>query len=126
MRTDGIESVAPSNAWKRMLAATPSHNASAEVRPAGKGELRVTVKRRRPWYFRRPVSWFLDPNLRQTVTLDSMGTGVWRLCDGKRTVEEVIDEFARAHRLTFHEARVAATSYMKSLVERGALAMVMK
>jgi len=47
------------------------------------------------------------------------------LCDGERTVEAIIDAFAAEHRLTFHEARVAVGGYLRSLMARGALAMVM-
>jgi len=54
-----------------------------------------------------------------------LGSQVWRWCDGERTVEAVVDAFAAAHGLTFHEARVAVAGYVSSLVKRGALAIAM-
>jgi hypothetical protein len=45
------------------------------------------------------------------------------LCDGKATVESIIDEFAARHRLSFHESRVAVTGYLKTLIRRGVLAI---
>ena len=58
------------------------------------------------------------------MRLDRLGSQVWQLCDGVRTVEDVVDEFARLHRLTFHEARASVTAYLKMLVQRGVLAML--
>ena len=117
---------AQADAWRRMLSARPVHNSAAEVRPGEPSGLVVTVTRKRPWYFRAPFSWVLHPSSRKTVVLDEVGTELWDLCDGKRTVEDIIDEFSAAHRLSFHEARVAATNYVKSLVERGVLAIVVQ
>jgi hypothetical protein len=57
------------------------------------------------------------------LTLDRLGTEVWRLCDGDRTVEEIVDTFSRNHDLTFHEARAAVTGYLTTLIQRGALAI---
>ena len=58
------------------------------------------------------------------MVLDRLGAEVWRLCDGKRTVEEVVDLFGERHALTFHESRVAVTLYLKALLQRGVLAIV--
>ena len=109
-----------------MLQARPARNSAADVRPGEPAGLTITVRRRRPWFFRPPLSWILRPRRKQTMTLDEIGRQIWNLCDGKRTVEDIIDEFSDIHRLTFHEARVAATGYMKSLVERGTLAMAIQ
>ena len=109
-----------------MLSARPVRNSAAEARPGEPSGVLVTVKRKRPWYFRPPFSWILRPRYRKTVVLDEVGAELWNLCDGKRTVEEIIDEFSSAHRLSFHEARVATTNYMKTLVERGVLAIAVQ
>ena len=60
----------------------------------------------------------------RSVVLDRIGRTVWDLCDGQRTVERVVEEFAGRYGLTFHEARVSVTTYLKELVQRGALVMV--
>jgi hypothetical protein len=46
------------------------------------------------------------------------------MCDGKRTVEQMVDFFAAKYELSFHEARTAVSGHLKALVQRGALAMV--
>lgn len=115
---------APEGSWERMLRARPARNAAADVRRDERDGTRITVRKRKPWFLIPPLSWIIRPRLTGVAALDDLGSQVWGLCDGVRTVEGVIDEFAGAHRLSFHEARVAVTGYMKLLVERGALAMV--
>lgn len=114
------------DAWRRLLSARPVRNAAVDVEPGEPVGLLITVTRNRPWYFRPPLSWVLRPSLRKTIVLDEVGAQIWDLCDGQRNVEDIIDEFSQAHRLSFHEARVAATNYVKSLVQRGALAVAVQ
>ncbi len=106
--------------WRRSLLGVPLRNEAAGVVDEGDG-LRVSVARKRPWWLVPPISYVIKPRAEKTMRLDALGTEVWRLCDGERTVERVIDEFAASHRLTFHESRAAVTTYIKRLVERGAL-----
>ena len=110
--------------WERMLRARAVQNTAAEVQPVSEKELKIIVKRAKPAFLVPPLSWMIHPRLQRTIVLDQLGIEVWDLCDGRRSVETVVDEFARRHRLTFHEARVAVTEGMKLLVQRGALAIV--
>lgn len=125
--------------WKRMLAARPVQNVKADVRrPEGwnlKGPrrsddeaeaLEITVSLKRAWYLLvPPLSWIVRVGSTRTLRLDRLGARVWDLCDGKRTVEKIVDEFAELYGLSFHEARTSVTIYLKMLVQRGALAIVM-
>lgn len=112
--------------WRSMLEARPVRNAAAAAAEEGDGAVSVTVKRRKPAALLPPLSWLIRPKLTRTFRLDKLGTLVWRLCDGERTVEDVVDAFAERLGLTFHEARVAVTAYLSTLVQRGAMAMAMK
>ncbi|MDP7254066.1 MAG: PqqD family peptide modification chaperone, partial [Planctomycetota bacterium] len=112
-----------SASWREMLEARAVQNEAAEIESEEDGSTILNLKTKRPSFFFPPLSWLIRSPDKQRVSLDRLGTEVWRLCDG-RTVEQIIDLFAEQHGLTFHEARVAVTSYMKSLVERGALAIV--
>jgi hypothetical protein len=109
--------------WRKMLDATPVRNAAAEVAQEGPDGLSITVKVKRPGYLVPPLSWVIHGKPTRTVKLDRLGAQVWNLCDGERTVEAVIDEFARLHRLSFHEARAAVTWYLRQLIQRGVLAI---
>lgn len=113
-------------AWKAMLEATPLRNAAARVELGTGDGVRVFVKRAKPAYWVPPISWIVPLKPERVVMLDRVGTAVWRLCDGQRTVRAVVDEFAVTYRLTFHEARTAVSEYIGMLIQRGILAIAMK
>lgn len=100
----------------------PNVAARVEAGPAN-GELRMAIPTQQPTWLVPPISWIVRPPPFRTVILDPLGAEVWRLCDGTRTVESVIEAFATANGLTFHEARVAVTAYLKQLLQKGALAV---
>ena len=124
IRRAGGDNSANGASWERMLRARPVHNAAAKADRRGDEEVRITVPRRRPGYV-TALSWLVRPKPNRTVVLDRLGTQIWEQCDGQHSVEDVVDAFAEAHRLTFHEARTAVTGYLKHLIERGAVAIVM-
>jgi len=114
----------PSDSWRQMLAGKPVRNVAARVEQNADDSVAIYVKRPRRWYVRPPLSWIVPFAPERRVALDQLGTRVWTLCDGTRTVEGVVDAFAAEHRLSFHEARVAVTEYTRRLVQRGVLAIV--
>jgi len=109
--------------WRAMLSAIPVRNAAAEAAEDGPNGLRVSVRIQPAGWWVRSLSWLLRRPPRRTVILDRLGSEVWELCDGARTVEQVVDEFAQRHALSFHEARVAVTEYLRELIQRGILAI---
>ena len=111
--------------WGPMLLARAVHNTAATVDQDGEDAVRIGVRTIRPRYLVPPLSWIVPVRPERRVVLDRLGLEVWRLCDGVRTVEAVVDAFAAAHGLTFHEARAAVTGYINSLVRRGVLAVVL-
>lgn len=113
--------------WRALLRAVPQPNAAARVDQPSRDEVVVRVPTRRPWYLQAPpLSWVVPVRPERTVRLDRLGAEVWRMCDGRCTVESVVERFARSHGLTFHEARVSVTGYLSALVQRGVLAMVLR
>lgn len=53
------------------------------------------------------------------VQLDAMGTAVWDLVDGNRSVRRIISIFAKRHRLDNKEAEVSVTGFIRELGKRG-------
>jgi hypothetical protein len=88
------------------------------------GVTRITVKKRRPRFLVPPISWVIRPKLETRVEIEGLGVAILELCDGRRNVEAVVDEFAGLHALTFHESRVSVTLYLKALVQRGVVVLV--
>ncbi len=112
--------------WRQMLSATPERNRAAEHRWRNGDILELTVLKKRPWFLVPPLTWIFQTRPRRLFELDRLGSELWKLCDGKRKVEDLVDECARRHRLTFHESRVAVTGYVSELVRRGALVLILE
>ncbi len=92
----------------------------------GRGTVTLAVPTRKPGFLFPPISWVIRPPKERLTTLDPIGANVWRACDGHRTVENIVERFAITHQLSFHESRVSVTSYITSLIQRGALAVAVE
>jgi hypothetical protein len=57
------------------------------------------------------------------LQLDVLGTSVWDLFDGKRSVRRMIQIFAETHRLEKKEAEVSVTQFIRELGKRGLLGL---
>ena len=53
------------------------------------------------------------------LQLDAMGSFVWKLIDGERSVGTIITTFAREYKVSNMEAETAVTSFIKTLGQRG-------
>lgn len=107
-----------------MLDAVPVRNERVRREAKGDEATVVFVPVRRRWYMGPPLSWLMSFSRERGVQLDKLGMEVWESCDGKRTTEEVIEEFAGRHHLTFHEARLSVMSFLRDLTRRGLVVMV--
>jgi hypothetical protein len=79
----------------------------------------------RPWIAAVAKRLGGSQNRTQTkkLQLDAMGTSVWDLVDGKRSVRMIIQIFAKVHRLENREAEVSVTSFIRQLGQRGLLGL---
>ncbi len=57
------------------------------------------------------------------LQLDSLGTEVWKMIDGKRTVRDIVGAFAKNHQLENREAEVAVTQFLRDLGKRGLIGL---
>ncbi len=112
----------PDGSWRRMLEAKAIRNAAASAETRADGTVRVTVRTQPLPWMTGALRWIIRPKQAKPFTLDRLGAEVWGLCDGRR-VEEMIETFAERHKLTFHEARASVSSYLRSLVQRGIVAV---
>ncbi|MFZ3044642.1 MAG: PqqD family peptide modification chaperone [Desulfatirhabdiaceae bacterium] len=73
-----------------------------------------------PWVS-RILSWMgkTEDRVRmRKVQLDVLGSQVWQLIDGDRTVLEIIDVFARSHQLHHREAELSVVQFVRELGRR--------
>jgi len=105
-----------------MLRAVPFVNKMARVTDETGGAL-VEIPVRRPSWLVPPLSWVLPYSSHKRVRLDEAGRDVLRLCDGRRCIEDVIEEFGAMHKLSFRESQLPVMQLMRNLTERGILAI---
>ena len=61
--------------------------------------------------------------LTKKLQLDALGTSVWELLDGERSVRQLVQIFAETHQLPPREAEVAVTQFIRELGRRGIIGL---
>ena len=61
--------------------------------------------------------------LARRLQLDEMGSLTWRLLDGRRTVQDVVDCLCSRYKLNRRETEVATTAFLRQLGKRGLIAL---
>ena len=64
-----------------------------------------------------------EPVRTKKLQLDELGTSVWDMVDGQRSVREIVAAFADTHRLERKEAEVSVTHFLRMLGQRGLIGM---
>jgi hypothetical protein len=57
------------------------------------------------------------------LQLDELGTSVWNLMDGERSVRQLVKMFAGTYQLETREAEVSVTQFIRELGRRGLIGM---
>ena len=57
------------------------------------------------------------------LQLDMLGTSVWDLIDGRRSVRRIIELFSDSHRVLPREAELAVTRFLRDLGRRGLIGL---
>jgi hypothetical protein len=96
---------------------------SPEGQEEKNGKLYITVRFKRPAWQRILGA---DSTCKRTFGLDPYGRRVYESCDGKRTVQAIVERFAAATRISLPEAEMVVTKFMKTLMSKGLVAMEMK
>jgi hypothetical protein len=59
----------------------------------------------------------------EVTVLNPVGTSVWELADGRRTVQEIIAAIEAEYEVSREQAQEDVTSFLQTLVEAGALTL---
>ncbi len=106
------------------LRAVPHVNQAMETHPRSDGSMLVSIPIPRPKFLVPPLSWILPFSPYRRVELEPVGSGVLGMCDGRRTVEAIIEKFAADHKLSFRESQLAVTQFLRQLMQRGLVVIV--
>jgi len=102
-----------------ILASAPVRNQAVRWEARGDDAMIVYVPIRRKWYMRPPVTWIMPLSKERAVALDKTGREVWEACTGSARIEDIVDAFAAAHHLRFHQARLSVMEFLRQLTRRG-------
>ncbi len=61
----------------------------------------------------------------RTIALDEIGSEIWRRCDGKKTVRDLIRFMMERYQFARKEADASVTTYLRTLGKRGLIAFEM-
>lgn len=108
------------------LKSTPVRNTKIKEARLETGEVTLsypaTIRPRLAGLFRR-LGGEIDRIQVKKLQLDELGTTVWDLIDGNRSVRQIIQEFSKKYQLQSKEAEVSVTQFLRDLGKRGIIGM---
>jgi len=106
------------------MAARPIRNPSLSWHKSDEGVVVVTLPRRDDLWG-KILSWlFMVPESRP-VSLDQVGTAVWDMCDGEKSVHDIARALSERHQITMREAEVSLAEFLRMLGKRGMVALAL-
>ena len=87
------------------------------------GRLIINIRLRRGNGF---LARFQPPVLERNVRLDEIGGFVFKLIDNQRSTLEIINMFLEKYRVNRREATLSIDDFLKSLVKRGVVSIVIR
>lgn len=87
------------------------------------GRLVINIKLKRGTGF---LARFQPPVLERNVKLDEIGGFVFKLIDNQRSTLEIIELFLEKYRVNRREATLSVVDFLKSLVKRGVVSIVIR
>jgi hypothetical protein len=104
---------------QQQLSARPQRreDATLESTSDGGGKVTVPLRARRGWILRMPEG------ATKTFELDAMGLFVWKACDGKTSVQQVIRRLGKRYNLSLRESEVSTIAFLHMLAKKGLIGM---
>jgi len=101
----------------QQLRSVPVVNRAITTAPLSEGRLKLTAPVQRKWWA-APATRLLRFSGVRALELDPVGADLFRLFDGERPLEEIIDHHMERWHLSFFEARGQVLEYLRRLVKR--------
>ena len=108
---------------EQSLSARPIRNENLTVSRDDDGNVVVGIPRRKTWWANAVARILRMPD-KKKIALDEIGTAVWDQCDGRHTVQSIIENFVEKHKLNRREAEVSMFAFFKELTQRGFVGFV--
>ncbi len=92
-----------------------------------RGNVVITIPLQRPEEAKKRrsiLSSIAQPPRERRIELDTIGSIVWELCDGERTVENIAKYLNEKYKLLLVEAETSLNAYFNQLSQRGLLGFI--
>ena len=66
-----------------------------------------------------------SPPKEKRIQLDVLGSIVWELCDGEKTVKDIVDSLYEKYKLLPSESEVSLNTYFNQLAKRGLVGFIL-
>jgi len=104
----------------------PVRNRAVEEEPAGEGLVRLAYPLAvKPWFGRMADAvglWDGRP-MTKRVELDELGSFVWDLIDGSRSVRDIARAFTDRYQVQPREAELSVTAFIRTIGRRGIIGL---
>jgi len=65
------------------------------------------------------------PPKERKIQLDKVGSTVWELCDGSKTIKEIVDALYEKYKMMQTEAEISLNAYFQQLTKRGLVGFIL-
>ncbi len=108
--------------FRESLNVVPVHNAGAVIlKGKNPNEIVVEVTLAYEGFMMKSLHKMIKMHNKKRYILDGIGKIIYESVDGKKTFEQIIDEFAAREKLTFFESRALLGQYFQTLTRRGVI-----
>ena len=105
------------------LAAKPLQLAKCTVTEAPDGGARLKVPIRPSRFAGRLFR--VPEGTTKTFELEAIGYSVWKQCDGKTSVQQIIRRLSKQYNISLREMEVSTVAFLQTLVRKGLIGMAM-
>lgn len=102
---------------ERILNALPLRNQLIKWEVDDKEEVSLVIPQQQKLWIRIASKIFSLPDKR-VIVLDDVGSYVWRLCDGKTSISQIVKHLSKQYRMTRKEAETSLFTFMQQLGKR--------
>jgi hypothetical protein len=98
------------------------------VRPqeSEKGDITLVIPYQAPAWIQRLSRSVGAGAGERTIALDEVGSFVWRMCDGRTSVREMIERLADRYKLNRKESAASLTAFVRTLAAKGLVTLVVR
>ena len=107
------------------LACIPVRNPECTEKQKAEGILLSYSIQAKPWFRKvfQTAAGREPETIHKKLQLDSMGSSVWQMIDGKKSVLMISRSFRQQHQLGQREAEISVSEFIQQLGKRGLVAL---